>query len=371
MRVLVCPDKFRGTLSALQAAAAIGRGWSRARPTDEIRLLPLADGGEGTLDALVPPGTTGGQRITTTVPGPCGDPVDAAGGLQGSTGVVELAAAAGLGLVPPDRRDPRRTTTAGVGASLRAVLDRGVERVLVGLGGSGTNDGGVGLARVFGVSFRDERGRELAEGGAALASLAHIDAAGRDPHLDRVAITGLVDVDAPLCGPRGASVVFAPQKGASARDVVELDAALERLAEVVRRDLGVDARDVPGAGAAGGTGYGLIAFCGAVLRPGAEAVMEAVGFSEALGDADLVITGEGSLDASSLAGKVPSAVLRAARLAGVRVAIVCGAASVRPDGAEVRSLAERVGAERALADAAASVELVAAELAAAWAEVPA
>ena len=261
--------------------------------------------------------------------------------------------------MPPERRDPRTTTTAGTGALLLVLLNEEVDRILVGLGGSATNDGGVGLARALGASFADVEGTELREGGASLLDLARIDTTRLDPRLGAVDVTALTDVDNPLCGPRGASAMFGPQKGASEEDVWVLDRALGHLAAVVRRDLGVDARDEPGAGAAGGAGFGLRAFCGAGLRPGVEVVMEAVGFEPKVRGADLVITGEGSLDAGSLHGKVVAGVLRAAELARARAAIVCGRVSVRPDGAIVRSLEERVGPERARADAEGSVELVA------------
>ena len=366
MRVLVCPDKFRGTLTAAQAAAAIGRGWARVRPQDAIDLMPLADGGEGTLDALLPladADTTGSRRVAAVVPGPLGDPVDAAVGVRGGTGVVELASASGIGLVPPERRDPRRTTTAGTGALMRALLDEDIDRLFVCLGGSATNDGGVGIARALGVSFADVHGVEVPEGGEALLDLARIDTSGLDRRLGSVDVLGLTDVDNPLCGPRGASAAFGPQKGASDEDVWVLDRALGHLAAVVHRDLGIDVRDEPGAGAAGGTGFGLLAFCGARLRPGIEVVMESVGFEPALGAADLVVTGEGSLDVGSLHGKVPSGVLEAAGLARTPVAIVCGRACIRLEGALVRSLEERVGPTRAMQDAERSVELVAGELA--------
>jgi glycerate kinase len=246
---------------------------------------------------------------------------------------------------------------------MRVLLEEGVDRLLVCLGGSATNDGGVGLARALGVSFVRADGEELREGGEALLELARIDATGLDPRLGSVDVTALTDVDNPLCGPRGASAVFGPQKGASEDDVWVLDRALGHLAAVVHHDLGVDARDEPGAGAAGGAGFGLRVFCGAGLRPGIEVVMEAVGFEQALDGADLVITGEGSFDEGSLHGKVASGVLRATALARVPVAIVCGRASLEPDEVIVRSLEDRVGPERAAADAERSVELVAEELA--------
>jgi glycerate kinase len=368
MRVLVCPDKFRGTLTAPRAAGAIARGWARVRPDDDVQLVPLADGGEGTLDVLVPDADAsrlGSRRIDRTVTGPDGDPVDAQAGVRGRAGVVEMAHASGLHLLTPARRDPCRTTSVGTGELMRALMDEGVERLLVGLGGSATNDGGTGMARALGVRFLDVAGGAIREGGAALVDLARIDARGIDTRLAAVDCVGLTDVDNPLCGPLGASATFGPQKGASPDDVWDLDHALGHLAAVAYRDLGLDLQHEPGAGAAGGLGFGLLAFCGASLRPGVDVVMEAVGFDDQIRGADLVVTGEGAFDEQSLHGKVPAGVMRAAELRRIPVAIVCGTADVRPpEGVLVRSLVDRVGPERALSDARRSLELVAEELAA-------
>jgi len=363
MRVLVCPDKFRGTLTARDAAVAIGRGWRRARPDDDVDIAPLADGGEGTLDVLAPVDDASAHRITTTVSGPLEGPVDAVAGVTRRTGIVEMARASGLQLLREHRRDPRRTTTRGTGELMRALLDEGVERMLVCLGGSATNDGGAGMARALGVRLLDASGDEIDEGGSALLELARIDARGVDPRLASVDVVGLTDVDNPLCGPRGASATFGPQKGASSDDAWELDRALGHLAAIVARDLGVDLQHEPGAGAAGGLGFGLLAFCGATLRPGVEVVMEAVDFEERIARADVAVTGEGSFDQQSLHGKVPDGVIRAAAIAEVAVAVVCGRATVHPGGVMVLSLVERVGPDRALDDPVRSVELVAAEVA--------
>ncbi len=364
MRVLVCPDKFRGTLTALQAAEAIERGWRRERPDDEFDLVPLADGGEGTLDVLVPAGGDGRSvRIRRSVTGPLGERVDAEFGLRGRTGVVEMSRASGQALVDPERRDVRRASTRGTGELMAGALEHGVDRLLVCLGGSATNDGGVGMASALGARFLNGRERPIVEGGAGLLDLAHIDLGPMPPALRSVEVVGVSDVDNPLCGPVGATAMFGPQKGASPDDVVFLDRALAHLAAVASRDLGVDRSRDPGAGAAGGLGFGLMAFLGARLRPGVEVVMEAVGFDRRMNVADLVITGEGSLDEQSLRGKVPAGVLRAAKGAGIPVVITCGVASVAPQGVTVRSLAERVGIDAALADARMSLELVAQELA--------
>jgi glycerate kinase len=363
MRVLVCPDKFRGTLTAHQAADAIARGWRRARPDDDIDVAPLADGGEGTLDVLAPLDETSARRITRTVTGPRGGTVEARAGVIEGTGIVEMARASGIQLLREDRRDPRRATTRGTGELMRALLDEGVERLRVCLGGSATNDGGAGMARALGVRLLDASGGDIGEGGAALLELARIDTRGVDPRLASVDVVGLTDVDNPLCGPKGASVTFGPQKGASADDVWELDHALGHLAAIVARDLGVDLQHEPGAGAAGGLGFGLLAFCGATLRPAVDVVMDTLGFAERIARADVAVTGEGSFDEQSLHGKVPHGVLRAAALAEVPVAIVCGRATVHPAGATVRSLVERVGSDRAFDDPVRSLEIVAEEVA--------
>ncbi|HVF08974.1 MAG TPA: glycerate kinase [Actinomycetota bacterium] len=352
MRILVAPDKFRGTLTAAQAARAFAAGWRRSRPDDALDLVPMADGGEGTMDALVD--ALDGRIVPATVSGPFGDAVGSAFGLastpEGMLGVVEMARASGLALLDDTRRDPLRTSTRGTGELIALAIAAGADRLVVCIGGSATNDGGAGLAAALGVRLLDASGAPIPDGGAALASLDRIDLSTRHAGLARISVTGACDVDNPLTGPSGASVVYGPQKGATPGDVVSLDRALGRLAAVVERDLGVDLRDEPGAGAAGGLGFGLMAFCGATLRPGVAVVMEAVGLAERIVAADLVITGEGSLDEQSLRGKVPAGVLDACRLAGTPAAIVCGRATIDP-GVPVVSLVDRVGQKAALADA--------------------
>jgi glycerate kinase len=365
MRVLVAPDKFRGTLTAPQAARAVQTGWLRARPDDVVESVPMADGGEGTLEAMVD--ALGGRIERARVAGPLGDPVDAPFGLvhtdEGVTAVVELARASGLQLVSEERRDAVRAGTRGTGELIRAALAAEPVRVIVGIGGSATTDGGAGIAQGLGVRLLDASGHPIPPGGAGLLELARIDISGMDPSVRRVAFTVASDVDNPLTGPRGAARVFGPQKGASSDEVVLLDRALGHLAAVVVRDLAVDLRDEPGAGAAGGAGFGLMAFCGAKVRPGIEVVMEAVGFDRRLRDADLVITGEGKLDHQSLHGKTPDGVLRAALEAGVTAAIVCGRAEVALPGVRVWSLLDRFGEERAMTDTRTALEELAAELA--------
>lgn len=366
MRVLVAPDKFKGTLSAAQAAAAIAAGWRRVRPGDEVVELPLADGGEGTADAIVD--GLGGERRRVRVSGPLGDPVEAGFGLvhgaSGRTAIVEMARASGLALVAPERRDPLRASTRGTGELIRAACAEGPSEVIVALGGSATTDGGAGMAQALGARLIDERGDEIPPGGGGLLELVRIDATGLDPSTRGVRFSAICDVDNPLTGLQGSAQVFAPQKGATPEDVVLLDRALAHLAAVIHRDLAIDVRSLPGGGAAGGLGAGIVAFLGARLRPGIEVVMAAVGFGRELAAADLVVTGEGAFDTTSLRGKVPGGVLAAAREAGVPVAVVCGRADRRPEGVRVWTLVERYGAERALGDARLALEELAADVAA-------
>jgi glycerate kinase len=329
-----------------------------------VEVVPLADGGEGTLDALTPADDPDAVRSTRRVTGPLGEPVDADFGIRGETAVIEMARASGLDLVPVEHRAPLRTTTRGTGELMGAALDAGAQRLLVCLGGSATNDGGVGMAAALGGRFLDVEGMPIVDGGGALATLARLDAIPVRNRLRGIEVIGVTDVDNPLCGPAGASAVFGPQKGASPDDVVLLDRALAHLAAVVERDLGADRSQEPGAGAAGGLGFGLLAFAGARLRRGVEVVMEAVGFRDRLASASFVITGEGSFDSGSLRGKVPAGVLEACELAGVPAAILCGVASAEVPGTVVRSLVDLVGPDVAIADARASLERLAEALAA-------
>ena len=350
MRVLVAPDKFKGTLSAPDAADAIVAGWRRARPGDEIGLVPLADGGEGTLDALV---AEGGERRSAGVSGPHGAPLDAVFGLRyGSppVGIVEMARASGLALVPVGRRDPLRATSRGTGELMLAAVRAGARMLTVTLGGSATTDGGAGIAQALGIRLLDGRGREVGPGGVGLLDLERIDTSRLAPELRGVEVLALTDVDNPLVGPDGAAVVFGPQKGATPDDVALLDRALARFADMVRRDTGVDAASMPGAGAAGGVGASLVAFLGATLRSGIDAVMESTGFRVRVKAADVVLTGEGTFDAASLRGKVVGAVIRESWVAGAeRVIVLCGRAEApAPQGVQLVSLAERFGVERAM-----------------------
>lgn len=326
MKVVIAPQSFKGSVAALAAAQAIARGVRKAAPEAQTILAPVADGGDGTLDALV--GNTGGQIFHSSVTGPLGDAVAAAWGVMGDgqTAVVEMAQASGLALLPPERRNPRTATTQGTGEIIREALERGFTRIIVGLGGSATNDAGTGMASALGVRFRDAQGQALPGGGAALARLDSIDLTGRHPGLAAAEIIGATDVTNPLCGPEGASAVYGPQKGASPEVVAELDAALANFARIVRRDGGMDFLEghYPGAGAAGGLGAGLLAFAGATLYSGIDLVCQALNFEEQVKDADLVITGEGRADLSSIYDKSPVGVARKAAAYNVPTILLAG-----------------------------------------------
>lgn len=324
MKVVVAPDKFRGSLSAAGAARAIARGVLAACPSARVDTVPMADGGEGTVDALV--ASTGGSLRAVEVTGPLGDPVRAVYGLlgDGRTAVMEMASASGLALVPRPRRDPAQATTRGTGELLLAAVDAGARRLIVGIGGSATNDGGAGFGQALGFRLLDREGRELPPGGGALAALDRIDGTGRDPRLDGVSVAVACDVENPLCGPRGASAVYGPQKGADPATVADLDRGLAHFAEVVARDLGLSIRDLPGAGAAGGLGGGLVAFASGRLEPGVALVMRTVELADRLAGADLCITGEGAIDGSSAFGKTAVGVARLARSLGCPTLALAG-----------------------------------------------
>ena len=336
MRIVVAPNAFKGSLSALAAAKAIGDGIRLADPDADLTLVPIADGGDGTVDALV--AGADGQHRVLRVRGPLTDPVDADYGVidGGKTAVIEMAKAAGLALLPQDKRDPRVTTTYGVGELLQHAYDGGARHFIVGIGGSATNDGGAGMAQALGYHLLDTQGHELPPGGLALQNLARIHVGGVHANWNDAQVDVACDVTNPLTGPSGASAVYGPQKGATPEMVAELDAALKHFAEIIRRDLGVDVEPLPGAGAAGGLGAGLVAFTGARLRPGAEMVMEALKLDDRIKGADLVITGEGRLDSQTARfGKGPAAVARHARKAGIPVVGLAGGIA---DEAELRLL---------------------------------
>lgn len=368
MRILIAPQEFKGSLTARTAAEAMARGLQRSLPEADLDVLPMADGGPGTLDVLVE--ATNGRMVETVVRGPMGEPVRARWGAlaDGWTAVVEMAEASGLVRVPEAERDPRRASTYGTGELLRAALDEGYRRIIVGVGGSATNDGGAGLAQALGVRLLDGDGLELPPGGAALARLQRINAAQSDARLRESEVIVAADVTNLLCGPGGASLVYGAQKGASDAVARELDAALAHFADVVRRDLGIDKANESGAGAAGGLAYGLLVFCNATLRPGFEVVAEATSFAEHVANADLVVTGEGRLDRQTAFGKTTAGVARAARAAGKPVVAIVGSTQ---DGGEpslfdgVFALTDYASADEAVSRAGELVER-AAEAAGRW-----
>lgn len=322
MKVLIAVDSFKGSLSSQQAGEAISQGIKRVYPNAETRVIPMADGGEGTVEAIVK--ATQGKKIYTTVNSPLGEQVEAPIGLlPDGTAVIEMAAASGLPLVSVEKRNPLLTTTYGTGELIKKALDLGAKEILIGIGGSATNDGGAGMAQALGVKFLDEKGQELSWGGGALSKLKKIDMSNVDPRLSSVKITVMCDVDNPLCGLKGASYVFGPQKGATPEMVKILDSNLAHFAQIIKEQIGIEVAEVPGAGAAGGLGAGLMAFLGAKLKSGVEAILDVVGFEEMASNVDLVITGEGRIDAQSLHGKVPYGIAkRAAKFDKPVIAIV-------------------------------------------------
>ncbi|SJL84242.1 glycerate kinase [Vibrio palustris] len=313
MKIVIAPDSYKESLTALGVSEAIESGFKHIFPSADYVKLPMADGGEGTVQSLVD--ATGGHIIDCTVTGPLGQPVQAFYGLlgDGKTAVIEMAAASGLHHVPPEQRNPLLTTTYGTGELITAVLDQGVQHIIIGIGGSATNDGGVGMAQALGIKMLDNHGRELAYGGGALHGLARIDRSGLDSRLATVQLEVACDVDNPLCGPAGASHVFGPQKGAAPEMVAKLDHNLAHLAAVMQGDLGCDVKDIAGAGAAGGLGAALLGLLQANLRPGIDIVMDAVDLRSQVADANLVITGEGRIDSQTIYGKTPAGVARVAK----------------------------------------------------------
>lgn len=368
MRVLVAPDGFGGTLTAVQAADAVAQGWRRTAPGDELDLVPMSDGGPGFVDVLHD--VLGGRLVTTTVEDPLARPVPASLLMHGATAYVESAQACGLHLLDRTERDPLRSTTYGVGQLVLAALDAGAERIVVGLGGSATNDGGAGLLAALGVGRRDAAGEPLAPGGLALRNVAALS--GRpDPRLAGVDLVAATDVESPLLGLLGASSVFGPQKGASREDVMDLDDALARWADALEGHLGVQVRDAPGAGAAGGLGAALLAL-GGRRESGASLVREAVGLDARVARAALVVSGEGTFDLASLRGKVVSGVAAVATAHGLPLVVLAGqvdvgrreAAAAGVDAAY--AVADAVGLEAALARPAEELAALAARVAGEW-----
>lgn len=326
MKILIAPDSFKENLTAAAAATALAAGMAPLLPEATFDLVPMADGGEGTVDALVT--ATRGRRLAAVVTGPLGERVTAHYGVlgDGRTAVIEMAAASGLGLVPTARRNPLATTSYGTGELVRHALTQGIDTLIIGIGGSATVDGGAGMCQALGVRFFDRHDREitLAMTGGELAKVARVDASALDARLARLRIQVACDVDNPLLGPTGAANVFGPQKGATPAQVAELDYALDVFYRILEATLQVSVRDTPGAGAAGGMGAALLAFLHATLRPGVAIVIEAVGLAQRMAGVDLVITGEGRLDAQTLHGKAPHGVAQLARQLGIPVIAVGG-----------------------------------------------
>lgn len=325
MRIAVAPDSFKGSLTAAQAARAMERGIHAAWPGAEVVCLPIADGGEGTVETLL--ASTGGKAMTTEVTGPLGERVNAKWGIlgDGETAVIEMAEASGLLLLSPERRNPRLTTTFGTGELIEAALNHGMRKIIIGIGGSATNDGGAGMAQALGVRLLDCDGNALPWGGAALRQLRKIDLSGLDKRLRETDIIVACDVDNPLCGPSGASAVYGPQKGATEDMVRELDEALAHFAEIAWTATGRDLAREKGAGAAGGLGIGLMHFTGARMERGIRLVLEAMCFERRIQDADLIFTGEGRTDAQTAHGKAPVGVAEIAARHQVPVICLSGA----------------------------------------------
>ncbi|WP_330961470.1 glycerate kinase [Photobacterium sp. 53610] len=371
MKIIIAPDSYKESLTAMEVADAIERGFRQVMPDADYHKLPMADGGEGTVRSLVD--ATGGQIIHQHVTGPLGNQVEAFYGLlgDGKTAVIEMAAASGLHLVPMHERNPLLTTSYGTGELIKAVLEQHIEHLIIGIGGSATNDGGAGMLQALGVRCLDQHGQEIGRGGGVLSDLTTIDVSGLDSRLAVLRLEVACDVDNPLCGAHGASAIFGPQKGATPAMVAQLDRNLSHFAGLLSRQLGRDIGHTPGAGAAGGMGAALLAVLGATLRPGIEIVMDAVRLEDAITDADLVITGEGRIDSQSIHGKTPVGVARAAKRFGLPVIGIAGSLSedcsvVHDQGIDaVFSIVNRAcDLDEALSQGAANLELTARNIAA-------
>lgn len=324
MKIVIAPDSYKGSLSAVKVAGAMARAAREVFPDAQVEEIPMADGGEGTVDALA--AATGGRRVQARVTGPLGAPVEATFAIlgDGRTAVIEMAQASGLPLIPKDRRDPGRASTFGTGELIRAALDKGCDTLLIGLGGSATNDAGAGMLQALGARIVDAEGQDLPPGSLALARAARVDLQHLDPRLAGVRVRAACDVDNPLIGPQGASAIFGPQKGATPELVRALDEALEHFGRLLEAATGRSVLDLPGAGAAGGLGAGLVAGLGASLERGVGLVAEAVKLPDRVRDADLVLTGEGNTDHQTARGKTPMGVLEIAASLGVPVVILSG-----------------------------------------------
>ncbi|MBY0001392.1 glycerate kinase [Priestia aryabhattai] len=324
MKIVIAPDSFKESLTALRVCEAVEKGIKTHFPNAGISKVPMADGGEGTVQSLVD--ATGGEIIQTRVTGPLGKEVEAFYGILGDrkTAVIEMAAASGLHHVPVDKRNPLITTTRGTGELILKALDHKVKHIIIGIGGSATNDGGAGMAKALGAKLLDANGAEIKEGGGSLDQLTAIDLTNLDSRLAKVKVEVACDVDNPLTGETGASAVFGPQKGATPDMVRQLDRNLAHYAAVIKKEMDIHIQNVPGAGAAGGLGGGLLAFLSAELKPGVDIVIEATQLESYIKDADLVITGEGRIDGQTIYGKTPIGVAKTAKKHGVPVIAIAG-----------------------------------------------
>lgn len=327
LKIVIAPDSFKESLTAKEVADAIEKGFKLSIPGATYIKVPMADGGEGTVESLVD--ATGGEIIAKQVTGPLGEKVESFFGILGNerTAVIEMASASGLHLVPREKRNPLVTTTRGTGELIAAALDHGVDHIIIGLGGSATNDGGAGMAQALGAQLLDSAGKEIGAGGGSLSELASINLSNLDPRLENVHIEIACDVDNPLTGEKGAAAIFGPQKGATPAMVAQLDQNLGHYASIIERDLGIDIKDLAGAGAAGGLGFGLLAFLPSELKRGVDIVIEATELSYVIEDADLVITGEGKIDGQTIFGKTPIGVAKTAKQFGIPVIGIAGSLS--------------------------------------------
>ena len=374
MRVLVAPDKFKGSLTAGQVAEHVAAGLQAAAPGVEVDRLPVADGGDGTVEAAV---SAGYRLVPVQAEGPTGDRVDTGYAERAGVAVIELADVSGLRRLPHGRLSPLVASSHGAGEVLHAALDAGCGRIVLGVGGSASTDGGAGMVEALGARLLDEDDKPLLEGGGALGRLRRLDLAGLHPALSGAEVVVASDVDNPLYGPHGAAAVYGPQKGATAEDVAVLDEALRHWAAVVATTTGRDDAEVPGAGAAGGVAFAAMAILGATLRPGIELILELIGFAHRLPGCALVVTGEGSLDEQTLRGKAPAGVAAAARAAGVPVVAVAGRCLLEPAALREAGIQRAYALSdlepdpaRSMADAGPLLEQLARRIAADWLPTP-
>lgn len=327
MKIIIAPDSYKESLTAMEVAIAIEAGFKQMLPDAQYIKLPMADGGEGTVQSLID--ASNGSIETCIVSAPLGEKIEAFYGLMGNkkTAIIEMVAASGLHLVKPELRNPLLTTSYGTGELIKAVLDKGYEHIILGIGGSATNDAGIGMAQALGIKMLNKEGQEIGFGGGAIAELVTIDTSNMDPRLVKIKLEIACDVDNPLCGPKGASSVFGPQKGATPEMVKQLDNNLAHYASLLKKQLGKDIKNTAGAGAAGGMGATLLALFNASLRPGIDIVMDAVNLDKIVSDADLVITGEGRIDSQTVHGKTPVGVARMAKKYNLPVIGIAGCLS--------------------------------------------